>query len=77
MMRELGRDLRFPGLPAPSKNAPIDAAIPKHTVATSHGMNCVRIALGETGRSDNILRKWITKHFTFQPLYTKNTVVNS
>eukprot|EP00953_Heterococcus_sp_UTEX-ZZ885_P041507 21171-Heterococcus_DN1.PRE.2 len=35
-----GCDLRLPGAPAPSKKAPIEAAMPKHTVATSHGMNC-------------------------------------
>lgn len=40
MIRELGSDLRFPGVPAPNRKAPIDAAMPKQTVATSHGMNC-------------------------------------
>jgi hypothetical protein len=37
MILLLGSDLLLPGAPAPSKNAPIDAAVPKHTVLTSHG----------------------------------------
>jgi hypothetical protein len=39
MMRALGSEERLPLAPAPSKKAPIDAAIPKHTVFTSHGTN--------------------------------------
>jgi hypothetical protein len=41
MMRALGSDLRLPLAPAPSRNAPMDAAMPKHTVDTSQGMNCI------------------------------------
>ena len=36
-MRALGKELRFPLAPAPSKKAPMEAAMPKHTVRTSHG----------------------------------------
>jgi len=32
MMREFGSDLRLPFMPEQSRNAPIDAAVPKHTV---------------------------------------------
>ena len=31
----------FPGAPAPNKKAPILAAMPKHTVATSQGTYCM------------------------------------
>eukprot|EP00401_Gymnodinium_catenatum_P058460 CAMPEP_0117539296 /NCGR_PEP_ID=MMETSP0784-20121206/42913_1 /TAXON_ID=39447 /ORGANISM="" /LENGTH=43 /DNA_ID= /DNA_START= /DNA_END= /DNA_ORIENTATION= len=41
MTRAFGRLLRLPFVPAPNKKAPIDAAIPKHTVETSHGTNCM------------------------------------
>ena len=41
MILELGSDLLFPFVPAESKKAPMDAAIPKHTVFTSHGMYCI------------------------------------
>jgi len=41
MMRALGSEERLPLAPAPSKKAPMDAAIPKHTVFTSHGTNLV------------------------------------
>lgn len=41
MMREFGRDRRLPGAPAASRKAPIDAAIPKHTVLTSQGIYCI------------------------------------
>ena len=41
MIRELGNDRRFPGVPDDNKNAPIDAAIPKQTVLTSQGMYCI------------------------------------
>lgn len=41
MMREFGSDLRLPLVPAESRKAPMDAAMPKHTVFTSHGMYCI------------------------------------
>jgi len=37
MMRELGSERRFPFAPAPRRKAPIEAAVPKQTVATSQG----------------------------------------
>ena len=41
MMRELGSDFLLPGVPEHRRKAPIDAAVPKHTVAKSHGMYCM------------------------------------
>ena len=41
MMRALGKLLRLPGVPAPSKKAPIEAAIPKQMVRTSQSTNCI------------------------------------
>jgi hypothetical protein len=40
-MRELGKDFLLPGAPVQRRNAPMDAAVPKQTVATSQGMYCV------------------------------------
>jgi len=37
MMRELGSVYRLPCVPDDSRNAPMDAAIPTHTVFTSCG----------------------------------------
>ena len=36
MISALGRALRLPFAPAASKNAPMEAAMPTHTVETSH-----------------------------------------
>ena len=41
MMRAFGSDRRLPGAPAPSRKAPMDAAVPKQTVDTSQGTNCI------------------------------------
>jgi len=41
MMRLLGRLRRLPLVPAPRRKAPIEAAVPKHTVLVSHGTNCI------------------------------------
>ena len=41
MIRELGSDLRLPGVPDDNKKAPIEAAMPKQTVLTSQGMYCI------------------------------------
>jgi hypothetical protein len=40
-IRVFGRALRLPFVPAESRNAPIEAAIPRAVVATSHLMNCI------------------------------------
>eukprot|EP00418_Pyrodinium_bahamense_P087613 CAMPEP_0179074610 /NCGR_PEP_ID=MMETSP0796-20121207/33173_1 /TAXON_ID=73915 /ORGANISM="Pyrodinium bahamense, Strain pbaha01" /LENGTH=243 /DNA_ID=CAMNT_0020771835 /DNA_START=150 /DNA_END=881 /DNA_ORIENTATION=+ len=41
IIREFGRLLRLPFVPAASRKDPMDAANPKQTVLTSHGMNCI------------------------------------
>ena len=38
---ELGSDLLLPLVPAERRKAPIEAAIPKQTVLTSHGIYCI------------------------------------
>ena len=40
-MREWGSANRLPGAPAHSRNWPIDAARPMHTVATSQATYCM------------------------------------
>ena len=41
MILALGSDFRLPFAPAPSRKAPMDAAVPKQTVDTSQGTNCI------------------------------------
>eukprot|EP00962_Isochrysis_galbana_P007397 scaffold2000_cov86-Isochrysis_galbana.AAC.4 len=41
MMREFGSERRLPFCPAPSKKAPIEAAVPKQTVFRSQGTYCI------------------------------------
>ena len=41
MILELGKDLLFPLVPADRRKAPIEAAMPKQTVLTSHGIYCI------------------------------------
>ena len=41
MMRAFGSERRLPLAPAPSRNAPMLAAVPKQTVLTSQGTNCI------------------------------------
>mmetsp|Transcript_14104 Transcript_14104/g.38624 ORF Transcript_14104/g.38624 Transcript_14104/m.38624 type:complete len:202 (+) Transcript_14104:260-865(+) len=52
IMREFGRLLRFPLAPAANKKEPIDAAIPKQTVSTSHGMNCIVSKMAKPADTD-------------------------
>src|SRR5207245_2259039 len=40
-MRACGRAKRLPGVPAQSRNCPIDAAMPMHSVATSQPTYCM------------------------------------
>jgi len=41
MMRACGRACRFPGVPAASRNEPIEAAIPMQIVFTGARRNCM------------------------------------
>ena len=50
-MRELGKDRLFPLVPAERRKAPMEAAIPKHTVFISQGTYYMQYA----GCDKNIL----------------------